>query len=87
MSQLASTLSRLLRSGEITEQTLKDWRMAALKKLATNSGQTIGNASGHGISFSAAGRMTWGDWVGLLDIVLLAKERNVKPVSKTTASF
>ena len=87
MNHLASALRRLHIEGSLTSETLKTWRDQALAKIATNSGQTIGNASGHGISFSAAGRITWDAWFALLDSVLHSVARNTKLSGKSIARF
>ena len=87
MKHLASALRRLERTGGVTRTQLEAWRDDALAKIAENSGQTIVNASAHGISFSAAGRISWDAWFAVLDTVLLSIDRNVKLGGTSIARF
>ena len=87
MNHLASALRRLVVSGSLSRAELEKWRDEAIQKIAANSGQTIVTASAHGISFTAAGRMNWDSWFGLLDTVLQSIDRNTKLSGRATASF
>ena len=86
-AHLAQTLRAMVDDGGVTTDQLRAWRLQALEKLAENSGQTINNASAHGISFTAAGRLTWDVWLSVLSIVLRSIERNVKPAPRAAARF
>ena len=87
MKHLAQALRRMHQEGNITRKQLEQWRDDALLKMAENSGQTIINASAHGISFSAAGNMRWDAWFAMLDTVLRSIDRNVKIPGSAKARF
>lgn len=74
-------------TGSVRREQLELWRDDALEKMVENSGQTIINASAHGISFSAAGRITWDVWFALLDTVLTSIDRNVRLSGKSVGRF
>lgn len=87
MEHLANSLRRRIVDGTIPTETAEKWMADAAEKMGEQSGQTIGSASAHGISFAAVRSLTWDQWYALLDTVLHSITRNVKSLGEAQARF
>lgn len=86
-SLLIGTLRRWAYDNADRKAKLETWLDQAIEQGASNKGAHITNASAHGISFAAAGGLTWVQWAAVLSTVLQALDRNVRGLGRTTATF